>query len=521
MKINPTLSPRQLLIIELSFTLLFCVAPLFYANPYRLNIFLSWEGAYRLYLGQVPFRDFSLPMGYGYWIIPAFFFMIFGPFMHTLIIAQVFLNAVSVLAFRSILRLFDLEPVTILLSVVVFCFSYVTKNFWPWYNHSVIVFELVSIYFLLCAVVKPAKRRITANIIASAFFTFLAIFTKQDAGILTLVLAGGILIYDALIEKTMRKLLLFFLAILAVGMLFILPALPYDFNYWFNYGQAPHNSRIVLNDFFRHILGWAYWEKFFLFVVILAVAGKMRSGATFFLNKQVFLFAFVSLFIMIEALIVQVTSDEPPYGEDFFYAFGFAFCYSHLSLQVNLARLQNLAVALALIAFWWSGIFWRNIQRVASDRPVAVGSMERKARQKFRLASEFKTLDRLYLADSTLGGISRLKGLRQFRNAEAKVLNMSELTSLAYEIPFTPLTGQPMWFHQGVSIFQPEVDSFCRRIDNEEFDVVLFQSIPINEVVNFFPEDVKRRLDERYNLEFIFLAPRTPAESYIHVYTRR
>ena len=27
--------------------------------PYRLNIFLSYEGAYRLYLGQIPYKDFG------------------------------------------------------------------------------------------------------------------------------------------------------------------------------------------------------------------------------------------------------------------------------------------------------------------------------------------------------------------------------------------------------------------------------------------------------------------------------
>ncbi|HET7178092.1 MAG TPA: hypothetical protein VFI14_00135, partial [Chryseosolibacter sp.] len=102
--LSKSLSDRQLLIVETLIAVVFCFSPLLYNNPYRLNIFLSWEGAYRLYLGQIPFRDFSLPMGYGYWVIPALFFKIFGPFMYTLIKAQVFINLVSVLAVRSILR---------------------------------------------------------------------------------------------------------------------------------------------------------------------------------------------------------------------------------------------------------------------------------------------------------------------------------------------------------------------------------------------------------------------------------
>src|SRR5215210_1180760 len=72
--------------------------------PYRLNIFLSYEGAYRLYLGQVPYKDFGLPMGFMYWVIPAMFFKIFGPYMISLVKAQVFINIVAGLSFRAILK---------------------------------------------------------------------------------------------------------------------------------------------------------------------------------------------------------------------------------------------------------------------------------------------------------------------------------------------------------------------------------------------------------------------------------
>src|SRR5678815_1396438 len=117
-----------------------------------LNIFLSWEGAYRLSIGQIPFKDFALPMGYGYWVIPALFFKIFGPFMYTLIKAQVFINLVSVITFRAILRKLNVDSVTVFLSIIIFCFSYVSWNFWPWYNHLVIVLGFVAVYFALVSV---------------------------------------------------------------------------------------------------------------------------------------------------------------------------------------------------------------------------------------------------------------------------------------------------------------------------------------------------------------------------------
>ena len=519
--VHKSLSVRQLFFVEMVVALIFCLVPLLYNNPYRLNIFLSWEGAYRIYLGQVPFRDFSLPMGYGYWVIPALFFKIFGPFMYSLIKAQVFINFVSVLALRSILKLLDVKPVIILFTVVVFCFSYVSKNFWPWYNHSVIVFEIVAFYFLLMAILRTTGWKMYLCLALTAFFVLFSFFTKQDGGALALMISYGMLTYDAWVERSMKKWLAFTGFFIALCLIFIVPLLRYDFTYWFNYGQAPHDSRLVLNDFFRHILGWAYWEKFFLLVIVLVILDKLRDGRAFFLNKREFLFGFLCLAIIIQALIIQVTSDEPPYGEDFFYAFGFAFCFTYLRLNLDLSRWYYLAISLALIFFWWTGIYWRNIQRVVVKKPVAVANVEKEAPVKYRLAKEFRTMEKLYLAESTIEGIKKIKALDIVKKKDLKVLNMSELTSLAYEIPFEPLTNQPMWFHQTVSIFQKEVDEFCVKVSNNEYDLVLFESIPLNEVVNFYPEDVKNCLAENYKLEFSFLAPRTPAESYIHVYTRR
>ncbi|HXB91988.1 MAG TPA: hypothetical protein VNU72_06855, partial [Puia sp.] len=111
--------------------------PVFIHLPYRVNIFLSWEGAYRISQGQLPFRDFGTPLGGMYWVVPAIFFKIFGAKLITLVKAQVFLNIVAGLSFRSILRSLSVNTGIRLASVLLFCMSYSFFNFWPWYNHSV------------------------------------------------------------------------------------------------------------------------------------------------------------------------------------------------------------------------------------------------------------------------------------------------------------------------------------------------------------------------------------------------
>src|SRR5690554_4193101 len=95
--------------LEISLIIILSFFPLFFDLPYRDNIYLSWEGAYRLYLGQIPYVDFGLPMGFGFWVIPAFFFKLFGPHLFTLIKAQVFINIISIMCFRNILSLLGME----------------------------------------------------------------------------------------------------------------------------------------------------------------------------------------------------------------------------------------------------------------------------------------------------------------------------------------------------------------------------------------------------------------------------
>jgi hypothetical protein len=135
-----TRKPRYL--PELFVIFLLAIVPLFIRMPYRVNIFLSWEGAYRMSQGQLPFRDFGIPVGGMYWVIPAIFFKLFGPAMITLVKAQVMINILSGVSFLSILISLGVPRGIRFASVLLFCLSYSFFNFWPWYNHTVIVYEL-------------------------------------------------------------------------------------------------------------------------------------------------------------------------------------------------------------------------------------------------------------------------------------------------------------------------------------------------------------------------------------------
>ena len=139
---------RIITLAEILLIVALACAPLVGHFPYRFNIFLSWEGAYRLYLGQTPYKDFGMPLGYMYWVIPTICFKLFGPYMMSLVKAQVFINIITGLSFRSILKSLSVRPGIRLVSVLLFLISYSFLNFWPWYNHTVIMYELVALAFL-------------------------------------------------------------------------------------------------------------------------------------------------------------------------------------------------------------------------------------------------------------------------------------------------------------------------------------------------------------------------------------
>jgi hypothetical protein len=531
--IHSRVSEKLPIILEFVIIIGTAILPVFFTFPYRVNIFLSWEGAYRLYLGQVPYKDFGLPMGFAYWVIPAVFFKIFGPYLLSLVKAQAFINLISGFTFRSIFKSLKVDQNIRLIAVLLFCLSYSFFNFWPWYNHSVIVFELVAISFLLKYVFSETRWKYV-YLVLSAFFLLVTMFTKQDGGGLAILVCGGILIYVSILNKSVKPVGFGILALATFAALFILPFASHGFFYWFNYGQEPHNARINMMDIITAIMAGSMWEKFYLCVIAVIVFTKWKSWKDLFQDKTEFVFLLLTVGLLCQALIFQVTSYTPPDNNIFFHSFAIAYILSH----VNLSFTRPLAVAgmIALILVWWSGVYWKYAERIVKriipasadqndpnkiSRSTYVISHDTTnismAEWKF---SSLRAFRGVYMPGPTVDGMDRLLQMPEIKGKEKpKVLNMTELTPLAVEIPYELESGQPLWYHKGVGMFQKETDEFCRKIENQEYDVVLFETIPY--LNNFYPGEVRDCLIKNYQLRDRFLAPRRPTDSHIEVYVRR
>jgi len=524
-------------LLEIGFIVLMASVPLFFNFPYRINIFLSWEGAYRIYLGQIPFKDFSLPMGYAYWMIPALFFKIFGPYLITLIKAQVFINIISALAFSSILRSFRVEHGVRLLSVVIFCLSYSFFNFWPWYNHSVIVFQLISFSLLFKYLLpRESKQPNILFLVGAAVMGFIALFTKQDAGGLGLLIIGILLLIDGYLQKKIKPTLVFGASFLLTTLAFILPLLKHDFFYWFNFGQEPHNSRLALIDFLVLIMGRSDWIKFYLFLIIVLFIHDLRVSFSLS-NRRLILFYLFTVGILVECLIFQVTSYTPPDNNIFFHSFAFAFIFSRLPFNINFSKTSVLLPAIILVFFWWSGTYWKYTKRIldrafpellmkdhdkvsitnyASNTDTANSDTTGMAKWVF---TDLKVFEGVYMPEQTVAGLNRLISNPFFeKNKTPKVLNMTELTPLAEVLNYDLESGTPLWYHVGVSIFDKDIAMFSNRIRKEYYDVVLFQEIP--NLNNFYPKSIHKKLKLHYHELDVFLAPRRKANSSIYVYVK-
>lgn len=525
---------------EVVLIILLACAPLFISFPFRVNIFISWEGAYRMSKGEIPFRDFGIPMGFMFWTVPAIFFKLLGPQMITLVKAQAFMNILSGLAFRSILRSFSVPAAIRFASVLMFLISFSFINFWPWYNHTVIVYELISLAFL-CAYLLRGKK--VWQLILAALFGFMSFFTKQDGGGLCLVISLALLAYETIVWKDRRSLLLYVLACVGISLLFILPLSRYGFSYWFNHGQPPHTSRVSVSDIFADLLFESQALKISLLLVITLGVSLFMQSRRIFMEKDKALFLLLTLGILAQAVIMQVTSYTPPGNNIYFQSFVFAWVLTAMSILLPLPWNHPLTLVslCAALLFWKSDVYAGYVSRLLfnNGKPGGLHQNEQGEnivnRSNYILAkptsdikewqwvqSDLPVFRKISMPPPTVEGIKRLMSMDIVKGGNLKVLNMTELTPLAVALPYETEKGiyTPLWHHLGVSMFNKQAEMYEKKVAEKYYDLVLFEYIP--NLNNFFAFRVRDSLQVHYHKIDSFYAPRRGPETMgtIEVYRR-
>ena len=231
------INKQAFLILSYISIVLFSIFPLFFSLPFRIHIDLTFEGAYRLYLGQAPYVDFGMPFGYGFFIVPTLFFHLLGPSFSSLLYGQAFLNIISGVALISIFNSLKIPRPVLFLSVFIYCLSYIFIYFWPWHNHSAYTYGLVAVALILKHNPDSTIQRRIFIISCAGLFSFISFFTKQDYGGLNFIFCLILLAYLSYVHKNIWALVAFVMSYLATSMVCILPWINYGFGYWFNHGQ--------------------------------------------------------------------------------------------------------------------------------------------------------------------------------------------------------------------------------------------------------------------------------------------
>jgi hypothetical protein len=463
--------------------------------------------------------------------------------MITLVKAQVLINIISGFAFRSILKSLDVNPAIRLITVLLYCLSYIFFNFWPWYNQTVIVYQIIGLAFLFRFMFAAQTRWRWFYLVLSALFTFFSFFTKQDAGSMAFFLCVALILYYCINSRVWLPMIVYIASFLLIAFLLIFPLLNYNFSYWFNHGQPPHTSRVDFADIFDEFFYSSQWIKFYLFMAIFLTAISVQSFRDLFLNKRLFIFLLLTLGILAEAAILQVTSYTPPDNNIFFHSFAFVFLFSLLArkLKINFNRGGIFITCIAGVLLWWSGSGWKYFQKIThrfidgtSGKQVSGENIVNRKTYKIDpnmrtdipvsdwTFSNLKSFHNIYMPRQTVEGMERLKNMPLLKSkGMLTVLNMSELTPLAVELPFQLETGmdQPLWYHLGVSMFNREAAMFEKRIMSHQYDLVLFEYIPT--LNNFYPFRVRDSLKVYYQKVDSFAAPRSgDTQGMIEVYTK-
>jgi len=485
--------------------------PLLFNLPFRDNIYLSWEGAYRIANGDIPFKDFYMPFGYGYFIFIALFFKLFGSGLTVLLWAQAFLNTLFLFVFYRLILLFDIKREIALISTFVMGLTYTFLFFWPWYNQTAFFFNLVALYFACLAVLK--EKRSFLHAVLAGVFAFLAFFTKQDYGGLALVFVLFLFLVNLFFGGSVKSIGTYLASFALTAALFILPVYNQAFSYWFNLGQAPHESRIDISRLLTEVFAGSEWEKLVLLIVGILLIYKWK---VLLKDKKKFFFYTLVLIILAETIITKETSRLPKDTTTYFYGFFFALFLTELFSFIDFKKLKYGLTLVCLIFFLFSSKYWSYANRILKFKSTGTAKTTSAKPSYVWASAPFLSFNKVYLPKPTITGIKEILALNLPSNP--KVLNMSELTMLAKEIPYEPLKKVPLWYHLHVGIFDKQVEGLREAIEKGAFDLVLFEDIP--NLDNFYPYALQTQLRKSYKLVTVFPAPRKDGNSFIEVYIK-
>lgn len=419
---------------------------------------IVFEGGYRTSLGQVPYKDFSLPMGPGVFLMQAFFNLIFGSTFFAMLIHAFILSVILSLLFFKISKRLGFNNWTSFIFSIFLYISFSGLTFHPFYNHTPYFFFVVSIIIFLYFIDK--KTIPNKILIGLAVLSFLSFYTKQDTGLLQTFFTILYLFYNY--RKDWKKITIYHLIpvlILIIGTFLLLSIFLPGFSYWFNLGQAPHGSRLsklldsnkiltVLSSFhFYFSLLFIYLILFkkikykrvikimslFIAFSITHLITNITSGST----RQLSVMCLVVPIFLIALLIKE--SSPHLYNKNKF--------ITNSIIIILLLLILNPFATWGLITL---NYFDKDISRI--DQGCYKG---------FPMSSV------------STEGLKRIREIIEIN--DNNFVNIGEYSFLYCDYGLTPPKGLPIWFDHGISFFDENIPEIMNIIDDVNPNVILIQ----------------------------------------------
>lgn len=450
-----------------------------FSTPFFRDYSIIFEGGYRVMLGQVPYRDFYIPVGPVTFYIQGFFDFLLGANLwasgfHSGSLAAVLAVCLYLVSWPRLGK-----NAAVFFSLLSF-FSLTGVINYPWYNTESYFFFLLNIFLLIKIQDLPRLEKKTC--IFSALLTFLGIFSKQDTGMLHFFAVTGFFLFYF---RQDFKLWLLNYAGLTV-LLTILTVIGYqsvgNFLYWFNYGQPPHSSKF--HEFFD-AKPWTHWR--FYALIVLGIC-QFLPKLSLEVRKRAFLLAVLTGLPFVTAY----TSGRPMqtwlYG-----SIAGLFVFYDLLLYIpvppqKFPRYKSILRALIIAAgiFWVDafGLMGRYVTGTVLMQPrFESASWAQDLKQRFGLSEMTVIQEGSYkhglIPKENIDDLQKLKNT--IREYDGNFFNMSEYEFLYTDFKVRPPAGVPLWFDQGTSYFDRDISNLKEYIAAKKPGLILLQDPHTND----------------------------------------
>lgn len=441
-----------------------CLSLIWLLEPYRHFIFFKdygiiWEAAYRIYLGQIPFVDFSTPVGPGSFLIPALFFDLMGTSWHSLQISQLSQSSILLLSAYFILKKTGAHGVNLSISMLIFASLYLIFLSHPWYNSTATLF-----FFISLAVTLSENRY--AYFLAGIFSGF-SFLTKQDTGVFNLI---ALSLISLLINKEGLRCHSRVINLIQslVGTILVI------FGFAFFVGFSTFNTWL-LNSFALALQRGNGWSELLKGAPIL-ILGIICFSQFLFTKKNFLLYASIvnfSAFIGLQTKALFFTN--------FYYTL-----FTYLTLIYFIKKGDKLPLifvtALTLLSTFTPIISLINLGQTTFLGVPEPYSLKQTMVTKPVIISpnNLRVLGGVWAPPETFQAIEEITRISDAIQSKSgvppSILNISELTPIYGEIGETPPIKMPLWFDPKLTISPSDALHIKQQLNSSKFDIVILQS---------------------------------------------